>query len=219
MLSWRGVLQSSALLAALAWGAPYAEAAPASAGAAATGAGTSGAKKKAHKPAGKKARKAKAAPETKTTHAKPTRVAKQKSAMINEDISLTPFPSHPDAARKALAQNRRDQLDDAEKAARNPQQADRWQTVLFHLRNLDARADSEGCFWRLVAYYRLGQIDRARTLRQDCDLVPKDAAMIEAEDEQAASLQPPTTVVEKEATTPVGNPAPYAGAAPARIDR
>lgn len=220
MLSGRGVLRVSALLATLAWGVAYAEAAPASGHAAASaGAGTSGAKKRARKSTGKKARKAKAAPETKATRAKPTRLAKQRSTTINEDISLTPFPSHPEAAKKALAQNRRDQLDDAERAARNPKQTDRWQTVLFHLRELDARADPEGCFWRLIAYYRFGQIDRARALRQSCDFVPKDAAIIEAEDEQAARLQPATTVADKEATTPVPNPAPYTGAAPAHVER
>lgn len=228
MLSGRGVLRVSALLATLVWGAAYVEAAPASGNAAGSaGAGTSSAKKRARKSAGKKAgkkagtkaRKAKAAPQTKPTRAKPTRLAKQRSTTINEDISLTPFPSHPEAAKKALAQNRRDQLDDAERAARNPKQVDRWPTVLFHLRELDARADPEGCFWRLIAYYRLGQVDRARALRQSCDFVPKDAAIIEAEDEQAARLQPPTTVADKEATTPVPNPAPYTGAAPTHVER
>ena len=221
MLSGRGILQSSALILTLAWGSARAETAPTPNGAAAGPvAATSGAKKKARKPIGKKSGpKAKTAPETKATHAKPTRLAKQKSpSTINEDVRLTPFPSHPEAARKALAQNRRDQLDDAEKAARGPEQADRWQNVLFHLRNLDARADSEGCFWRLVAYYRLGQIERARTLREGCDFVAKDAALIEAEDEQAARLQPPTTIADKEPPSPVGNPAPYSGAAPARAE-
>ena len=178
------------------------------------------AKKKTRRSTGKKsAPKSKASPDTKVTRAKPPRPARQKSAaMINEDVSLTPFPSHANAAKKALSQNRRDQLDDAEKAARGADQSDRWQTVLFHLRNLDARSDSEGCFWRLVAYYRLGQVDRARALRQACDLVPKDAAVIEAEDEQAAQLQPAATVAEKDQPAVVGNPAPYAGAPPAKVD-
>lgn len=227
----RGILQLSALIATLAWGATRAAAASTPEGAnAGSPAEAASAKKKARKPTGtkadkkaekKKAPKAKAAPETKVTHTKSARLTKQKSpSTINEDVRLTPFPSHPEAAKKALAQNRRDQLDDAEKAARSPEQADRWQTVLFHLRNLDARADSEGCFWRLVAYYRLGQIDRARTLRQSCDFIPKDAALIEAEDEQAAHLQgPTTTVADKEPPSPVGNPEPYAGAAPTRIER
>lgn len=227
MSSGRGILQLSALIATLAWGTTHADAAstPDGANAGAPAAAAPSAKKKARKSTGtktdkKKAAKAKTAPETKVTHAKSTRLAKQKPpSTINEDVRLTPFPSHPEAAKKALAQNRRDQLDDAEKAARSPEQADRWQTVLFHLRNLDARADSEGCFWRLVAYYRLGQIDRARTLRQSCDFVPKDAALIEAEDEQSAHLQGPTTIADKEPPSPVGNPEPYTGAAPARIER
>ena len=141
-----------------------------------------------------------------------------KAGTINEDVTLTPFPSHAGAAKKALSQNRRDQLEDAERAARSPEQAERWQTVLFHLRDLDARADSEGCFWRLVSYYRLGQIERARTLRQNCELPAKDGAVIEAEDEQAARLQAAGTLADT-GPAPIGNLAPYAGDAPAKIDR
>ncbi len=188
------------------------------------GSDAGGAKKKARKPSSKKSSpKSKASPDTKITRAKSTHLARQKSAhaqaaTINEDVTLTPFPSHAGAAKKALAQNRRDELDDAERTARGPDQAERWQTVLFHLRNLDARSDSEGCFWRLVAYYRLGQVERARSLRQACDLAPKDAAVIAAEDEQAARLQPAGTVADTE-PPPVGNLAPYAGDAPAKINR
>jgi len=141
-----------------------------------------------------------------------------KAGTINEDVTLTPFPSHAGAAKKALSQNRRDQLEDAEKAARAPEQAERWQTVLFHLRDLDARSDSEGCFWRLVSYYRLGQIERARSLRQGCELAAKEGGIIEAEDEQAARLQAAGTLAET-GPAPVGNLAPYAGDAPAKIER
>jgi hypothetical protein len=208
----------------------------------------SGAKKKAHKPGAKSngksndksndrktSPKAKASPATKVTRRKSsTHLAPQKLAhaqsgksgtragtrsdTINEDVTLTPFPSHAGAAKKALAQNRRDQLEDAEKAARAPEQAERWQTVLFHLRDLDARSDSEGCFWRLVSYYRLGQIERARSLRPACELAAKDTGIIEAEDEQAARLQAAGTTADKE-PAPVGNLAPYAGDGPARVER
>ena len=193
---------------------------------AAAGSDSDGAKKKARRPSSKKsAPKSKAAPDTKVTRNKSTHLARQKSARtqagtINENVTLTPFPSHAGAAKKALAQNRRDQLNDAEKAARSPDQAERWQTVLFHLRDLDARADSEGCFWRLVSYYRLGQIERARTLRQACDLLPKDAGIIEAEDEQAERAQPAGTLADKEqAPTTAGTFAPYTGDGPAKVDR
>jgi hypothetical protein len=140
---------------------------------------------------------------------------------INESISLTPFPSQADATRRALAQNRRDLLADAEKAARGSAAGDdRWQTVLFHLRDLDARSDSEGCFWRLVAYYRLGQIQRARQVRDTCELPPRDLALLEAEDAEAAALQPPLAVAQVDhPPAPVVNPAPYAGAPPTRFER
>lgn len=195
--------------------------------AASPGADAAGTKKKAtRKPGGKKgAPKSKgSSPEAKTAHARPTHLARQKAGTgspdtINENVKLTPFPSHSDAAKKALSQNRRDQLDDAEKAARGADQADRWQTVLFHLRNLDSRSDPEGCFWRVVAYYRLGQMERARKLRPSCELSAKDAALIEAEDEQAARLQPPTALADKEPPVAVANPAPYGGAGPTRLDR
>ncbi len=221
--------------------APSSQGAPGSEGGASApagsdGSGADGAKKKARKTGAKSnskktSPKAKASPATKVTRSKsPTHRAPQKLAhaqagksrtkpdTINEDVTLTPFPSHAGAAKKALAQNRRDQLEDAEKAARAPEQAERWQTVLFHLRDLDARGDSEGCFWRLVSYYRLGQIERARSLRPGCELPAKDAGIIEAEDEQAARLQAAGTLADKD-PAPVGNLAPYAGDSPARVDR
>jgi hypothetical protein len=208
-------------------GATSSKSAPGSDGAGApagSDAGGANAKNKARKSSSKKsAPKSNGAPDTKVTRGKSTHLARQKAARtqagtINENVTLTPFPSHAGAAKKALAQNRRDQLNDAEKAARSPDQAERWQTVLFHLRDLDARADSEGCFWRLVSYYRLGQIERARALREACELVPKDAAIIEAEDEQAERLQPAGTLADKEPTT-AGNVAPYTGDGPAKVDR
>ena len=218
--------------------APSSQGSPGSAGGTSAPAGSegSGAKKKARKPGAKSnskktSPKAKASPGTKvtrsksSTHLTPQRLARvqsgksgTKAGAINEDVTLTPFPSHAGAAKKALAQNRRDQLDDAEKAARAPEQAERWQTVLFHLRDLDARADSEGCFWRLVSYYRLGQIERARSLRPACELAAKDAGIIEAEDEQAEHLQPAGTLADT-GSAPVGNLGPYTGDAPAKVDR
>ena len=142
------------------------------------------------------------------------------SGQINESVALTPFPSQAAAAKKALAQNRRDVLDDAERAARAASQDDRWQTVLFSLRDLDARSDPEGCFWRLVAYYRMGQIERARQIREGCDLPSRDLAMLEAEDAGAAALQPALALAERDhPPAPVVNPAPYSGAAPTRLEK
>jgi hypothetical protein len=199
-----------------------------------SGSDVAGAKKKAHHPAGKSnsqsGNKSKSSRSPKVTRNKSsTLLARQKLAhaqtgksgkagTINDDVTLTPFPSHAGAARKALSQNRRDQLDDAERAARAPEQTERWQTVLFHLRDLDARADSEGCFWRLVSYYRLGQIERARALRPGCELAPKEGGIIEAEDEQATRLQASGTLADT-GPAPVGNIGPYAGDAPAKIER
>ena len=189
-----------------------------------------GAKKKARKPSGKSngadSPKSKASPDTKTAHAQAsTHLARQKPARrvgltsSTRDVTLTPFPSHADAAKKALAQNRRDQLDDAEKAARGPDQAERWQTVLFHLRDLDARSDSEGCFWRLVSYYRLGQIERARSLRQACELGAQGRRRSSRpRTSRRRACRPPTALADKD-PAPVANLAPYAGDGPAKVDR
>ncbi len=104
--------------------------------------------------------------------------------------------------------------------ARATAQDDRWQTVLFHLRDLDSRADPEGCFWRLVAYYRLGQIERAKQVRRTCELPSRDEAMLEAEEAEAASMQPPLALAEMDhPPAPVPNPAPYSGAPPTRHDK
>ncbi|HEY5090681.1 MAG TPA: hypothetical protein VIK30_11970 [Polyangia bacterium] len=161
---------------------------------------------------------------TRLSRAARLRAAREQAHTINDNVEITPFPSHAAAARKALAQNRRDQLDDAEKAARDPRQDDRWQTVLFHLRGFDSRADAEACFWRVIAYYRLGEIGRARTIRQSCEIDTRDLPVIEKEDVQSASLQPATALPElaaagERAPAPVQNPAGYEGAAPTRLER
>jgi hypothetical protein len=140
------------------------------------------------------------------------------------DVQVTPFPSHAAAAQKALAQNRRDSLESAERAARAEHQDDRWQTVLFNLREFDARSDAEACFWRVLAYYRLGEMARARSIRQLCTLGSKEEAALDTEDGLCGTLQPASAMPEMLAAgehppAPVPNPAPYAGAAPARLER
>lgn len=137
---------------------------------------------------------------------------------INEDAHVTPFPSFAGHARKALAQNRRDQLIDAEEAARAARQPDRWMTVLFHLRELDSRNDPEACFWRVVAYYRLGELARARTLRASCEPPPAVQAALDNEDAVSTTLQPVAALPEMTAAgekppAPVPNPDPYGGPA------
>jgi hypothetical protein len=172
--------------------------------------------------AGKTTRQ-KAPPKAKTPAGR-LKAGREQAHTINDNVEITPFPSHASAARKALAQNRRDQLDDAEKAARDPRQSDRWQTVLFHLRGFDSRTDAEACFWRVVAYYRLGEIGRARTIRQSCEIAAKDLPVVEKEDVQSASLQPATALPElaaggEKAPAPVPNPAGYQGDSPTHLER
>jgi hypothetical protein len=211
--------------------------APCAAGAAdpAAPAPKSAAKTSADKPSPRSAKDAAAKRgEAKTKGARKggrSRTAKQKAPeaptgehAIADNVQLVPFPSHADAARRALAQNRRDQLNDAEKAARAPKQDDRWQSVLFELRSLDARGDVEACFWRVLAYYRLGEVGRARTIRQLCAFGQKEEASLDAEEALSGSFQPAAVMPEMVAAgerppAPVANPAPYSGASPARVER
>jgi hypothetical protein len=137
---------------------------------------------------------------------------------INEDAHVTPFPSFAGHAKKALAQNRRDQLVDAEQAARADKISDRWWTVLFHLRELDSRNDPEACFWRVVSYYRLGELARARALRGACEPPAPVQAILDEEDAMSTTLQPVAALPEMVAAgekppAPVPNPAPYGGPA------
>jgi len=142
---------------------------------------------------------------------------------------IVAFPTEGAAVTRAFADQRREQLDSAEKVARGADQRDRWHAVLFELRDLDSRADTEACFWRVLAYLRLGDLRRAHNLRKACDIAVHDNATMNSEDAAAASLQP--TVMDTELRTTgdsdgeeprkparaVENPAPYTGPAPARV--
>ena len=137
---------------------------------------------------------------------------------INEDAHVTPFPSFAGHAKKAMAANRRDQLIDAEQAARASKLADRWYTVLFHLRSLDSRNDPEACFWRVVSYYRLGELARARALRGMCEPPATVQAILDNEDAMSSTLQPLEALPEmaaagEKAPAPVANPDAYGGPA------
>jgi len=137
---------------------------------------------------------------------------------INDDAHVTPFPSFAGHAKKALAATRRDSLVDAEQAARASTQPDRWWTVLFHLRELDSRNDPEACFWRVIAYYRLGELAKARALRGACE-PPKDVqTALDNEDALSSQLQPVAALPEMAAAgekppAPVINPDAYSGPA------
>jgi hypothetical protein len=143
---------------------------------------------------------------------------------ITGDTQVTVFPSQASAVKKAFAANRRDQLKDAEESARLASEKDRWATVLFHLRELDSRSDGEACFWRVISFYRLGELARARRIRESCTLSVKDESSLDAEDSLSVSLQPVSALPEMIAVgepvpAPVPNPAPYAGPAPAHFER
>lgn len=101
---------------------------------------------------------------------------------------IVAFPQEAKAVEKAFAETRRDQLLDAEKAARAAKSPDRWRTVLFMLRGLHDRSDPEACFWRVLAFYRIGEVDRARAVRENCDLPGKDSATLNSEDAVATGV-------------------------------
>jgi hypothetical protein len=109
--------------------------------------------------------------------------------LINENAPpIVPFPQDSKAVKKAFAETRRDQLVDAEKAARDDKSPDRWRTVLFALRGLNERIDPEACFWRVLSFYRLGELTRARKVREGCDLPARDSVVLNAEDAAAAGI-------------------------------
>jgi len=154
-----------------------------------------------------------------TLRPNPLHVNVRQGREINEDVHVTAFPSQATHVKKAFAQNRRDSLDDAERAARAEQQPDRWWTVLFHLRSLDSRNDPEACFWRVVAYYRLGELARARTLRGNCEIPTTAGPLLDSEDAMSSSLQPTAALPEmvaagEKAPDPIVNPERYAGQSP-----
>jgi hypothetical protein len=101
---------------------------------------------------------------------------------------IVAFPQEAKAVDKAFADNRRDQLADAEKAARAAKSPDRWRTVLFSLRGLHDRTDPEACFWRVLSFYRLGEIDRARAVRENCELTGKDSSTLNGEDAASTGI-------------------------------
>jgi hypothetical protein len=164
----------------------------------------SAAKKKApvKKGAPKAAKKKKAAPEaesseSKAANAKRRRIGASPAYVVGDsnphyiDVNapkIVAFPQETKAVEKAFAQGRREQLIDAEKAARDARSPDRWRTVLFSLRGLHDRIDPEACFWRVLAFYKLGEIDRARAVRAECELPGKDSSVLNAEDANATGI-------------------------------
>jgi hypothetical protein len=134
--------------------------------------------------------------------------------LINDQAPpITPFPEDAKAVKKAFAETRRDQLVDAEKAARDAKSPDRWRTVLFMLRGIPERTDTEACFWRVLSFYRLGEIQRARTLREGCDLPSKDSSVLNAEDVVASGIPEMGTVAVDDGFGPPGGVAGSGGKA------
>ena len=116
----------------------------------------------------------------------------------------------------------------AETAARTPERSDRWESVLFLLSGVDSGSYPAGCFWRVLAEYRLGRLARGDTERPACRLVPADSQTLDAERKAAAERQgaagPSTPAQGAEAIAlnapaveelpPVRNNLPYDGPAP-----
>jgi hypothetical protein len=138
---------------------------------------------------------------------------------------LTAFPAEEAAVDQAFAENRREQVIGAERVARAEKQEDRWRTVLFHIREIDSHADPEACFWRAVAYYRLGEMMHAHDTRQACTLSGQASLVLDREEALATSLQPAAPAPELRLAgdrrpiapdpRPIVNPDPYNGPSPA----
>lgn len=166
-------------------------------------------------PAKKKAKKKAASPATpsataESAQAKRRRVGAEPAYIVGDSNphfinerapKIVAFPQDVKAVEKAFAETRRDQLVDAEKAARDQKSPDRWRTVLFSLRGLQDRSDPEACFWRVLAFYRLGEIDRARAVREGCELPAKDSSVLNTEDAAAAGVPAMGTVAREDQFT------------------
>jgi hypothetical protein len=194
--------RTALLFAAMLIGASSARAADAPAAKAATTVKAKGKakKKKAAAPAAPAADATASAPKRRRYGASPILLVGDSNAhMINPNApKITAFPNDVKAVDKAFAETRRDQLNDAEKAARDERSPDRWRTVLFMLRGLNERTDPEACFWRVLSFYRLGEIDRARAVREGCELPAKDSAVLNAEDATAAGVPAMGTVARED---------------------
>jgi hypothetical protein len=131
---------------------------------------------------------------------------------------IVPFPENAKAFDKAFAENRRDQLADAEKTARAAKSPDRWRSVLFMLHGLPEHNDSETCFWRVLSFYRLGELERARKVRENCDLPAKDSSTLNAEDARVSGTPSMEDLLAANAAAAAGEPvAKDAGAAPGAL--
>jgi hypothetical protein len=147
--------------------------------------------------------------------ASPAYVVGDSSAHFINDAAppLEAFPTDSKAVKKAFSETRQDQLVDAEKAAREDKTPDRWRTVLFALRGLPERTDPEACFWRVLSFYRLGEIARARTLRENCELPPKDSAVLNGEDAAASGVPAMGTIAMDDGFAPAAATGAAGGAA------
>ncbi len=177
---------------------------------------------------------AKPAPKRRKVGVNPAYIVGDSSAhFINEAApKIVPFPDNAKAFDKAFAEGRRDQLGDAEKTARAAKSPDRWRSVLFMLHGLPEHNDSETCFWRVLSFYRLGEIERARKIRENCELPAKDSSTLNAEDARVSGTPSMEDVQAANAAVAAGGPAakdagadagtpataPYAGPTPQRRD-
>jgi hypothetical protein len=145
-------------------------------------------------------------------------------------LATVGLPDEAAAMKRAFADHRRAQLADAERLARADAQKDRWRAVLFEVRDLVSRTDSEACFWRVLAYLRLGEMRRAQVLRRTCEIAAHDSPALDGEEAAAARLQPASAEPELpvagdvdgddqgKSAHAVENGAAYAGPAPVRVD-
>jgi hypothetical protein len=131
---------------------------------------------------------AKPAPKRRKLGVSPAYIVGDTNAHFINDSApkIVPFAENSKAVEKAFAENRNEQVADAEKAARAAKSPDRWRTVLFMLHSLPDHADSEVCFWRVLSFYRLGEIERARKVREGCELPAKDSSTLNLEDARAS---------------------------------
>src|SRR6185436_6957251 len=66
------------------------------------------------------------------------------------------------------------------------------------------RNDPEACFWRVVSYYRLGELAKARGLRAACEPPQSVQSVLDTEDALSTTLQPVSALPEMTAAGEAG---------------
>jgi hypothetical protein len=160
----------------------------------------------------------KGAPKARKTKARPGDAPSTGGTLVRRPATgatpaaVSPFAPTTREVARAFEGERRKQLGYAEEAARAAETNDRWNTVLFHLSGLASETYPEACFWRVMAYYHLGDVTRGDSVRAFCELPNADAVALGHERERATAAAGPQPTMPELRAAGLIQPAPGGGA-------